>query len=122
MSNACGDQGNLQSQRASTRPDAPIPGYLRAHLLLTEEELADARGRLAQFAESEGYRLGTVYVERIDHAPAAFGALIQSLEHDRPEAIVIPNVLHLAGLGIPPQLIHYLQSVTGVRVLVAHPS
>jgi hypothetical protein len=89
---------------------------------MTEEELDDAKGRLAHFAESEGYTLGTVYVERVDLAPAAFGALIQSLEHDGPEAIVIPNVLHLAGLGIPPQLIRYLQSVTGVQVLVAHPS
>jgi hypothetical protein len=122
MSTACGDQETRESERAQTRPAAPIPGYLRAHLLVTEEELDDAKGRLAHFAESEGYTLGTVYVERVDLAPAAFGALIQSLEHDGPEAIVIPNVLHLAGLGIPPQLIHYLQSVTGVQVLVAHPS
>jgi len=80
-----------------------IPGYVRAHLLMTEHELADTKDRLAHFAESEGYTLGTVYVERIDRAPAAFGALIEAVERDQPEAIVIPCALHLAVLGLHPR-------------------
>lgn len=101
-------------------PRPIVPGYLRAHLLMTENELADITKTLQRFADREGYALGRVFIEHIDRTPAAFGALFDELQRDRPEALVIPSMLHLAPLGLPPKLMHHLQATTGVRVLVAN--
>jgi hypothetical protein len=108
---------------ADDRPDAAIRplmlGYVRAHLLMTERELSVLKQELARFAQQEGYALGTVYVERIDRIPAALGALLEAVERERPAALVVPSVLHLAPLGLPPKVMHFLEATTGVRVLVA---
>jgi hypothetical protein len=101
-----------------TRP--LIPGYLRAHLLMTDYELAYMKDDLERFAEKAGYRLGRVFVERVDSVPAVFGALLELLEQDRPEAVVIPSAVHLAPLGIRAEQLHYLEAATGVRVLVVN--
>lgn len=95
-------------------------GYLGAHSRLTDSQLADDKADLRQFADQLGYSLGSVYVERIDRLPGAFGDLLEAIERDAPAAIGIPSVLHLAPLGFPPKLMHYLESITGVRVLVAN--
>lgn len=102
----------------ATRP--LVLGYIRAHLLMTERELSASTQDLALFAHNEGYTLGTVYVERIDRIPAAFGSLLGAIERDQPAALVVPSVLHLVPLGPPPQLMHHLEATTGVRILVAN--
>lgn len=104
----------------TTDSRAVVPGYLRAHLLMTETELADIKDDLARFADKYGYELGRVFVERIDRVPAAFGALLELLDRDKPAAMVIPSALHFAPLGLPPQLMHHLEATTGVRVLMAN--
>lgn len=95
-------------------------GYLRAHLLMTQTELADTKDRLAYVAHTEGYALGTVFIEHLPTVPAAFAALIEAVDQHGAEAIVVPSPMHLAVLGRPPLMTNYLQNVTGVRVLVAN--
>lgn len=107
-------------------PDNSRPlavAYLRAHLLTTEDELADAKRDLAAFAEREGYTLGQVHVERLDHAPAAFEALVAEVMREQVIAVIVPGTHHLAALGSPPSAIRYhLERTTGVRVLRARHS
>jgi hypothetical protein len=103
-----------------TQAPPVIPGYVRAHLLMTKTELADIKDELGRFAENLGYSLGRVFVERIDQVPAAFAALLEVIEQDRPEAVVVPSALHLAVLGLPPKIMYYLHAVTGTRVLLVN--
>ncbi len=97
-------------------------GYLRLHLLMTETELTDTKERLHYFAQCEGYSLGTVFVEQDHTVPAGFEALIAAVKHYDARAVVVPSLQHLAVLGTPPALRAYVQSVTGVPVLVAEPN
>jgi hypothetical protein len=95
-------------------------GYMRAHLLMTEEELTAAKEQLRQFAQREDYTLGTVLVEQLDTMPAAFAALVEAVDREGAVAIVVPSTAHLTAGGLPPLLTSYLKHVTGIRVLVAN--
>jgi hypothetical protein len=101
----------------ATRP--LLLGYIRVHLLMTDNELSDTIERLGYFARCEGYALGTVFTEQVHSVPAAFAALVEAVDRDGAQAIVVPSMQHLAVLGRPPLLSDYLQRVTGVRVLAA---
>ncbi len=94
-------------------------GYVRMHLLMTDNELADAKERLAYFAAVEGFSLGTVYVEQVDTAPAAFEALVESVNRYGVTAVVIPSMLHFAVLSSPAAIKDHFEKATGARVLVA---
>lgn len=95
-------------------------GYLRAHLLMTETELAKAKTELAGYAEREGFRLGRVFVEQPDTVPEAFRELIDELVREEPDVIVTPNALHLAVLGLPPRVMSMVYATTGVEVLLTN--
>ena len=99
---------------------AVVPAYLRAHMLMTEDEVAKTTAELQRCAEKHGYMLGSVFVEQLGELSAAFTAVMQVINDERPAALVVPSVLHLAPLGLPPQLVHHLEIVTGVRMLVAN--
>jgi hypothetical protein len=94
-------------------------GYMRAHLLMTEAELANAKEDLADCAARAGYTLGTVYVERLDRAPSAFEALVTHLMEHGAAAVLVPGLHHLAALGAPSVLKTHLEDTTGARVLSA---
>ena len=93
--------------------------YVRAHLLMTWDELADAKADLAHFAAAEGYTFGTVYTERIDRAPAAFHALMDAVKREEASAVVVPSLHHLAVLGAPLAMKEHLEHYTGARVITA---
>jgi hypothetical protein len=94
-------------------------GYICVHLLMTDQELADAKERLAYFAASEGYTLGTVYTEQVETAPAAFQALIEALYRYEVTAVVVPSLHHFSVLGPVTSMKQYLEHCTGARVVVA---
>jgi hypothetical protein len=94
----------------STRP--LLLGYLRAHLLMTEAELASTTQELASFAAAEGYTLGTVFVEHTDREPAAFEALVAAVRQQEAAAVVVPNSRH-----VPADLTEHL---AGIHLLTAH--
>lgn len=87
---------------------------------MTEDELTGTTEDLRRCVEKAGYALGRVFVESLGEVAAAFTALIELVNEQRPPAIVIPSVLHLAPLGLPPQLVHHLEVVTGMRILIAN--
>src|SRR5690242_14974775 len=83
----------------NTRP--LLLGYVRRHLLMTEDELGAVKERLNHFAATEGFAMGTIFVERRESAPGAFEALVQAIEHEQAAAVVLPSMLHFAVLGAP---------------------
>ncbi len=95
--------------------------YVRAHMMMTDTELADVKERLQHFAHREGYSIGTVFIERIDQVPAAFHALVEALERDAARVLLVPSPHHLAVLGPPNVLAEHLHRTAGVRVVVASP-
>lgn len=102
-----------------TRPVAL--GYLRVQILMTELERKDAEARIRRAAVENGYRLAAVFHEQVNLAPKAFGAMIAAANRHQAAAVIIPSLLHLAVLGLPNQVVSYLESVTGVRVVIADP-
>lgn len=97
-----------------------VLGYLRKHLLMTEDELDDIRERLAYFAREEGFAMGTVYVEEIETSPAAFEALVNAANSYEISAVVLPSMLHFAVLGAPASIKEHFEHLTGARVMVAN--
>ena len=93
-------------------------GYIRAHLLMTPEELAETEEQLAQLAKDNGYHLEAIFTERPESIPSAFIELITAVTRYDADAVVLPSVMHLAVLGLPPQVIHHLEATTGTKVLV----
>lgn len=95
-------------------------GYVREQgTPLGEAELALSRRMLAQFAEQEGYTLGTVYVERIEQTPAAFEALVASAIRDEAAAVIVPYASHLWLIGSAIDMATQVGIRTGARVLEA---
>ena len=100
-----------------TRP--LLLGYIRAHAITTAGELASARSTLAAFAATEGFTLGTVYVERDDTALGAFHALMDEILRDEDAwAVVVPDVTHLDDAQ-PRSMRRSLHDFPNVAVLVA---
>lgn len=71
---------------------------------MSDGELAHAKRVLAEFAEREGYALGTIYVERPERTPAAFEALVATAVRDEAAAIIVPGASHLALIGSAAEL------------------
>lgn len=94
-------------------------GYLRVHLLMTEIELADTEERLNHFATEQGYHLAAIFHEQAHQAPKAFAAMIAAVNNQNATAIIIPSLLHLAVLGFPTQIAHYLQTTTHAQLLIS---
>jgi hypothetical protein len=103
----------------SDHPRPLLLGYIRADVLTTCEDLTMAEGCLAAFAGTEGFTLGTVYVERGDAAPDAFQALMDEIRHlEDAWAVVVPDLRHLAD-GERRVMRTHRRDDTGVCVLVA---
>jgi hypothetical protein len=94
-------------------------GYVRADALTTPDKLAMAEANLAAFAATEGFTLGTVYVERDETAPGAFHALMDEvLRNEDAWAVVVPDVTHLDP-GRPYMTQAHRHDFANVSVLVA---
>jgi len=96
-----------------------VLGYVRQHLLMTEDELDDVTSRLAYFASVEGFTTGTVFVEQCESTPAAFEALVQAICRHQATAVVLPSMLHFAVLGPPLAVRLTFERATGAQVLIA---
>lgn len=94
-------------------------GYIREDRWMSEEELAKATCVLTEFADREGYALGTIYIERVERTPAAFEALIATAICDEAAAILVPGFEHLQLIGSAPELAAHMAKTTGARVLNA---
>jgi rhamnogalacturonyl hydrolase YesR len=104
----------------ATRP--LLLGYIRAHILMTDEEIAAAKDTLVTYASTEGFALGTVYVEHASTAPAAFHALLDEVRRDNDVwAVAVPTPHHLA-VGGRQAMRRDLEHHGSVHVLVVQAS
>lgn len=86
-----------------TRP--LLLGYARRNLYLSDRRLDDLRRELRTFAQLEGFLMGAVYAEDADTTPAAFEALVASVNRYQITAIVVlPSLWHLAIVGDPAEV------------------
>ena len=99
-----------------TRP--LLLGYARRDLYLSDRHVDDLKRELGAFAQLEGFAMGSVYVEDPDTAPAAFEALVASVNHYGITAVVLPSLRHLALVGDPEGVKVQLQRVTGARIML----
>lgn len=80
--------------------DRPMAlGYIRETVLTSDTDVADARRALVEFAEREGYALGTVYVEGVERTPVAFQALVASIIREEAVAVAVPGPYPVAMIG-----------------------
>jgi rhamnogalacturonyl hydrolase YesR len=76
-------------------------GYIRTRVLMSVDEINEARVSLAAFALAEGFALGTVYLEHPHTAPAAFEALVDEVRRDNDVwAVLVPTSQHLTDGGL----------------------
>ena len=96
-------------------------GYVRAHLLMTADELVHIKDQLKAFAEVEGYTLGKLFTEHAHTVPAAFQALVDTVRRDEARAVVVPSLHHFGVLGEPEKVKRDVEEGTGALVLIARP-
>ncbi|WBQ03226.1 hypothetical protein [Kribbella sp. CA-293567] len=58
---------------------------------MTDGELADINAQLEEFAQVEGFAMGTIYTEGTDTTPAAFEAQIAVVNRYEVTTVVIAN-------------------------------
>jgi DNA invertase Pin-like site-specific DNA recombinase len=82
----------------SSAPRPLLLGYIRADLLTTATEIAQAESTLEAFAEQEQFALGTVYIDHDSTTPGAFSALVDEVRSNEDAwGVVVPDLRHLAG-------------------------
>jgi hypothetical protein len=94
-------------------------GYILKHLLMTDGELADLKDQLEEFAEVEGFAMGTIYTEETDMMPAAFEALIEAVNRYDVTTVIIPSRLHFDALAVAHDVRNTFERATGARVVIA---
>lgn len=101
-----------------TRP--LLLGYVRRDLLIAGGEVSDLERRMSSFATAEGFAMGSTYVEKPGTWPAAFEALVESVNRYDVTAVVLPSLLHFVVLG-GVDMRERFGRITGARVLVLTP-
>jgi len=94
--------------------------YFREHLFMTAREVADIRARFVVLAEREGYKLGSIFMEKLETAPTAFRDLLQAASKEDVVAVAVPSMRHLAVVGDPEELRHEVEDLTGARMVLAN--
>ncbi|GAA1696361.1 hypothetical protein GCM10009745_48000 [Kribbella yunnanensis] len=103
-----------------TRP--LLLGYVRQDLLPPDYDAERMKRLFEGFARAEGFAMGSVYAEHRSTAPAAFHALIESLDRYELTAVVMPSWEHLELVGDPAAVKQQFERVTGARFLLHDPS
>ena len=93
-------------------------GYVRRDLLVTDGQVNQLERQMARFAQTGGYSMGSTYVEKPGTWPAAFEALVGSVNRYELTAVVLPSILHFAVLGSPLNIKETFERATGARVLI----
>jgi hypothetical protein len=93
-------------------------GYVRRDLLVTDGQVSQLEREMAKFAMTEGFSMGFTYIEKPGTWPAAFEALVESVDRYEVTAVVLPSMLHFAVLGASHDIKDMFERATGARVLV----
>lgn len=99
-----------------TRP--LLLGYARRDLYLSGQHIHRVKQEFAAMAKAEGYTMGSVYIEDPDTAPAAFDALVESVNRYDITTVLLPEWRHLALLGDPVAVKQKFERATGARFML----
>ena len=99
-----------------TRP--LLLGYARRDLYLSDQHIRRVKQEFAAMAKVEGYTMGSVYIEDPDTAPAAFDALVESVNRYDITAVLLPEWRHLALVGDPAAMKQKFERATGARFML----
>ncbi len=96
---------------------------LRVRELASGITPADIWPAFNEYAETDGYPLAGVYVERDCSAPVAFGGVLDAIKQHGAQAVAVPTLEHLAVLGpnARPTLDGLVRRATDAQVLVMSP-
>ncbi|TCC36493.1 recombinase family protein [Kribbella speibonae] len=96
-------------------------GYLRKDLLPVESEVNRTKERIDRFAKTSGYEIAAVFVEECGKwpHPVAFERLVQAIFRDRVEVVIVPSLVHFAGLGSFNSFKEHFEAATQARVVCA---
>ncbi|MFI7060325.1 hypothetical protein ACIBL3_05025 [Kribbella sp. NPDC050124] len=98
--------------------DLPVMhGYFREYLLMTATEKAEIRAGFEAFAEKNDYRLGKIFMERVETAPDALRALVTAVLDDKAAAIAVPSLVHFSVFGHPIAIQKQLEAALHAPVL-----
>ncbi|MFD7161109.1 hypothetical protein ACFV9C_41450 [Kribbella sp. NPDC059898] len=100
-----------------TRP--LLLGYARRDLYLSSRHVQRVKQEFADLAKLEGHTMGTVYVEDPDTSPAAFDALVESVNRYEITTVLLPEWRHLALVGDPMVVKQRFERATGARFLLS---
>jgi hypothetical protein len=114
-----GRSGSACDNEDFTRP--LLLGYVRRDLLVTDDQVDQLEREMAKFAQAEGFSMGFTYIEKAGTWPAAFDALMQSVNRYEITAVVLPSLLHFAVLDAPHDIKDMFERATGARVVVLDP-
>ena len=92
-------------------------GYVRRDLLVTDGQVNQLEREMARFAQTEGFSMGFTHIEKPGTWPAAFEALVESVNRYDVTAVVLPSLLHFAVLGASHDIKDLFERATGARVL-----
>jgi hypothetical protein len=93
-------------------------GYARRDLYLSDRHVTAVKRGFGAFAQLEGFAMGSVYLEEPDTAPAAFEALVASVNRYEITTVVLPEWRHLALVGDPEAVRRQFERVTGARFVL----
>ncbi|MEU4288989.1 hypothetical protein AB0E63_12270 [Kribbella sp. NPDC026596] len=91
--------------------------YVNASLLITGSELERVRMDVARFASDWGYALAYIHVEDQASTPDAFNGMVQQVTALDITTVLVPSLLHFAGLGSPVEVKNRLEHLIGGRVI-----
>ena len=103
-----------------TRP--LLLGYARRDLYLSAQHVTALKRELSRFAQLEGFAMGSIYLEYPETTPAAFQALVDSVNRYEITTVVLPEWRHLALVGDPEAVKRQFERVTGARFVLHGPA
>ncbi len=84
---------------SATGTDAARPyvlGYIDGEQLRDDQEIADSRAQIGEYAISQRLQLGSIYVDRPGGDGAMFRALLASIDRFNPAHVLVPDLAHVA--------------------------
>jgi hypothetical protein len=107
------------TDEVGTRP--VLHCYFVEHFLMTTREAADTRAKFVKFAQREGYKLGSIFMETAESAPDAFTAMVNAVVMDQVTVLAVPTMWHFSVVGGFEDVKRQLETHTGARVLIMSP-
>jgi hypothetical protein len=93
-------------------------GYFKKHFLMSDAEVAARREAIVACATVHGCELAALFIDEIETAPDEFHKALTAVMELDDRVLIVPSLLHFAGIGNPIEFRRRLQSYQ-VEVLLS---